>query len=65
MLLRLFDDTGDIKDSTSKNHHTHRDAEVVIDEAEIASETDDDVPTEETKGDARGEEPKGEVMTEA
>ena len=26
MLLRLFDDTSDIFDSTNKNSHTHRDA---------------------------------------
>ena len=64
MLLRLFDDTGDIKDSTNKNHHTHRDAEVEMDEAEIASEADD-VSAEETKGDAHVEEPNGGVAAEA
>ena len=30
MLLRLFDDTSEIRDSTAKNHHSHRDAQKVV-----------------------------------
>jgi len=38
MLLRLFDDTSDIRDSTMKNHHSHRNSNVDEEEAEEADE---------------------------
>jgi hypothetical protein len=33
MLLRLFDDMGEIRDSTNKNSHHHRDANVAAKKA--------------------------------
>ncbi|KAI5858849.1 S-adenosyl-L-methionine-dependent methyltransferase [Tricharina praecox] len=65
MLLRLFDDTSDIKDSTNKNHHSHRDANVAAklakaEEAEGAEEKSEEVDTE-----MADEEAKDEEMVEA
>jgi len=46
MLLRLFNDNSDIKDSTNKNHHSHRDANVA---AKLAKAAEVDAGSEEVE----------------
>jgi len=59
MLLRLFDDTSEIKDSTNKNHHSHRDANVA---AKLAKAAEAEKKSEEVDMEMADEETKDEEM---
>jgi hypothetical protein len=50
MLLRLFDDTSDIRDSTMKNHHSHRNSNVDEEEADEPVKAEDEEANAEEGG---------------